>query len=123
MKQKQKRRKSTARKTGTIEKVEEYVCKHLAEQVSLHAVAEYCGVSVSTITQTFQKRQNTTFHRYLTQQRMKAADELIRTEMPLEEVGRMVGFTDHSTFYRAFHQSFGMSPREYRREIQAKEGG
>ena len=112
------RPKTVERKNGTMEKIASYVQEHMTEHITLRGIAAYCDVSVSTITQMFQKRLGTTFHQYLTQQRMKAADELIRTGTPLEEVGRMVGYMDHSTFYRAFRQSFGMSPREYRREIQ-----
>ena len=87
---------------------------HLAEKITLKIIAAYCGVSVSTVTQLFQKKMNMTFHGYITHQRMQAAQTLIASGVPLEQVGKQVGYQDHSTFYRAFHRYFGMSPREYR---------
>ena len=45
------------------------------------------------------------------------ARKLIFQGRTLESVGREVGYQDHSTFYRAFRQTFGMSPREYRKTL------
>ena len=33
----------------------------------------------------------------------------------LEQVGEQVGFSDYSSFYRAFKQEYGISPRQYRK--------
>ncbi len=109
------------RRQNLLGRITDYVDAHLTEKVTLKEVAEYCGVSVSTITQLFQKKAGTTFHQHLTQRRMEAAMTLIRSGTPLEEVGKCVGYGDHSTFYRAFKQHFGVSPREFRRELQQKE--
>ena len=35
----------------------------------------------------------------------------------LELLGEKVGFSDYSTFYRAFKKEFGISPREYKNLI------
>lgn len=93
-----------------------YVQEHLTEKITLREIAEKFQVSVSTVTQLFQKKSDTTFHQYLTLQRMQLAKQLIRERVPLEEVGKQVGYVDHSTFYRAFRQTFGISPREYRKK-------
>ena len=110
-----KERPSTAqRKTAMMAKITAYVDNHLQERITLRIVATHCGVSVSTVTQLFQKQANCTFHDFVTNRRMVKADSLIRENHPLEQVGKMVGYQDHSTFYRAFRQYFGTSPREYR---------
>lgn len=102
-------------KKALLEQVTAYVEEHLAEKITLKAVADYFGISVSTLTQLFQKNSRTTFHQYVTQCRMEKARTLILQGMPLETLGKTVGYSDHSTFYRAFHQAFGVSPREYRK--------
>ena len=110
-----KERPSTAqRKNAMMAKITAYVDAHLQERLTLRIISAHCGVSVSTVTQLFQKQADCTFHDFVTNRRMVKADSLIRENHPLEQVGKMVGYQDHSTFYRAFRQYFGTSPREYR---------
>ena len=52
-------------------------------------------------------------YRYITQRRLIAAKSLIGQKLPLEEISQQVGFSDYSTFYRAFKQEFGISPRQF----------
>ena len=114
-------RPATARrKEQLLREICAYVDTHLEEGTSLRSVASYFQVSISTVTQLFQHKSDKTFHQYLTQRRMAAAEELIAKGVPLEEVGKRVGYADHSSFYRAFRQYFGVSPRDFKRE-QGKE--
>ncbi len=98
-----------------------YVKVHLSEKLTLTTVADHFGVSVSTVTQLFHKKARITFHEYVTDCRMEKAQMLILRGRPLETVGKEVGYRDHSTFYRAFRQKYGVSPREYRKTILQKE--
>ena len=102
------------RKQELLQQIRDYADAHLEEHITLQAVSSRFGVSVSTVTQLFQNRANTSFHKFLTERRMAAAEELIRRGIPLEEVGKRLGYTDHSSFYRAFRKQFGMSPRDYK---------
>ena len=54
------------------------------------------------------------FYRYVTQRRLIAAKILIEKGILLEEVSRQTGFQDYSSFYRAFKNEYGISPRQYR---------
>lgn len=104
------------RKEELLKGICAYVDDHLEERITLQLVADHFRVSVSTVTQLFQHWADTTFHRFLTDRRMRRAQELIHRNVPLEEVGKRVGYTDHSSFYRAFRQHFGVAPRDFRRE-------
>ena len=55
------------------------------------------------------------FYHWVTQRRLIAAKLLIEEGKLLEEVAETVGFTDYSSFFRAFKQEFGISPRQYRK--------
>ena len=103
-----------------LERIREYARAHVEQKITLKDVARHCGVSVSTITQFFRKTTGDTFHSYLTQLRMEKALQLIREGVALEEAGRLVGYADHSSFYRAFCQTFGQSPRAYKRSLLQK---
>ena len=98
-----------------LEQITAYVEDNLAEKITLKKIADQFHVSVSTVTQLFQKKTKTTFHHFVTGKRMEKARDLIMQGLPLETVGRAIGYQDHSTFYRAFRQTFGISPREYRK--------
>ena len=113
-----KERPGTAQRKQLLQnQIRAYVDLHLTEKITLKMIAGYCGVSVSTVTQLFQKKLGTTFHEYVTCRRMETAVALIRQGVPLEQVGKQVGYQDHSTFYRAFRQYTGASPREYRNKL------
>ena len=100
-----------------MEQITAFVDANLTEKLTLKVISAHCGVSVSTVTQLFQKQAATTFHDFVTQRRMEMARKLISEDMPLEQVGKEIGYRDHSTFYRAFRRYFDVSPREYRIQL------
>ncbi len=98
-----------------LDRVMAYVEAHLAQKITLADVAGHFWVSQSTISQTFRNKMGVSFYRCVTQRRLIAAKSLILQGLPLEQINEKVGFTDYSTFYRAFKQEFGISPRQYRK--------
>lgn len=88
---------------------------HLAEKITLEDTARKFLVSQSTISQTFRQKMDISFYRYVTQRRLIAAKTEILAGRPLETLYETVGFSDYSTFYRAFRREYGISPSQYRR--------
>ncbi|MCD8341842.1 MAG: AraC family transcriptional regulator [Clostridiales bacterium] len=99
-----------------------YVETHLAEKITLEDAAQHLLVSQSTLQQTFRSKLGVSFYRFVTQRRLIAAKNLILEGQPLTSVGEQVGFSDHSTFYRAFQKEYGISPSQFRK-LQVREGG
>ena len=108
---------TAAGRKSLLEQISAYVDDNLAQKITLKMIADQFSVSVSTVTQLFQKKTRSTFHHFLTGRRMERARTLILQGLPLESVGRAIGYRDHSTFYRAFRQTFGISPREFRKSM------
>lgn len=104
-----------AEKPELLDQVLAYVEEHLAQKISLTEIARQFYVSESTITQTFRKKMDISFYRYVTQRRLIAAKTLIESGTALEAVAEEVGFADYSSFFRAFKQEYGISPRQYRK--------
>jgi len=104
-----------------LDRVLAYVEEHLDQKITLADVAKHFWVSQSTISQTFRNKMGVSFYRCVTQRRLIAAKTLILQGMPLEQVNEKVGFTDYSTFYRAFKQEFGIAPRQFRKLQEASE--
>lgn len=102
-----------AEKPDLLNAVLEYIELHLADKITLEDTAKHFYVSVSTITQLFRQKMGTSFYHCVTQRRLIAAKALISEGKILEEVSRAVGFTDYSSFYRAFKKEYGITPRQY----------
>jgi len=97
-----------------LDQVMAYVERHLSDKITLTDIARRFYVSESTITQTFRKKMGDSFYHCVTQRRLIAAKNLIWEGVGLENVGQRVGFRDYSSFYRAFKQEYGISPRQYK---------
>ncbi len=97
-----------------LDRVMAYVERHLAEKISLADTAKHFYVSESSISHLFRQKLGVSFYRCVTQRRLIAAKELIFRGQPLEEVARVSGFGDYSTFYRAFKREYGISPKQFR---------
>ena len=94
---------------------------HLEEKITLQDMAHTFYVSESSISHTFREKMGISFYRYVTQRRLIAAKTLIEKGLLLEEVSSRTGFSDYSSFYRAFRQEYGISPRQYRKITEAPE--
>ena len=112
-----------AEKPELLDQALAYIEEHLSEKITLGDIAKQFWVSQSTITQTFRNKMGVSFYRCVTQRRLISAKSLILDGVPLEHVGRRVGFSDYSSFYRAFKQEFGISPRQFRKKQESGDHG
>lgn len=98
-----------------LEQVMAYIESHMQETITLADIAKRFFVSESKISQTFRQKLGISFYRYVIQRRLIEAQSLILSGTPLNEVHKRVGFTDYSSFFKAFKRENGMSPSEFRK--------
>lgn len=102
-----------AERPELLDRVAAYIEKNYTEHITIDDLARCFFVSNSTISHLFKQKMGVSVYRYITQRRLIAAKTLIGQKLPLEEISQQVGFSDYSTFYRAFKQEFGISPRQF----------
>jgi AraC family transcriptional regulator len=94
----------------------EYIDSHLAENIRLETLANTANLSLSHFARAFRDTVGVPPHRYVLQQRINRAQELlIRTGAPLSEIAASTGFADQSHFARNFHRLVGVAPSAFRR--------
>lgn len=98
-----------------LEQILAYVEENLSQKLNLGEIARHFYVSESTVTQTFRRKMDVSFYRYVTQRRLIAAKVFIERGEPMEVVSSLVGFSDYSSFFRAFKQEYGISPNQFRK--------
>ena len=102
-----------AEKPELLDRITAYIERNYAGHITIDDLARRFYVSNSTISHLFKQKMGVSLYRYITQRRLIAAKLLIAEKVPMEEISRRVGFVDYSTFYRAFKQEYGISPRQF----------
>ena len=103
-----------AEKPMLLDQLMAYIEEHYTTRFTIDDMAKHCFVSSSTISHLFKEKLGVSLYRYVTQRRLIAAKQLIENGSPLDDVSLQTGFQDYSSFYRAFKQEYGISPRQYR---------
>jgi Adenosine deaminase len=93
------------------------------QNMTLKELEEACHGSRFYLQRRFSEVVGCSPHRYLEQIRIdRAKESLLRGELPIFEVGRMVGFSNTEYFITRFRHLVGTTPLRYRRRKQRKEG-
>lgn len=103
---------------GALQKAVAYIEKNYRSSLSIREVAENCYVSNSTLSRLFTQNLGISFYQYVTQKRLSAAEEMMKTGISLKEAAFQSGFSDYPSFYRAFRGHYGISPLEYRQIVK-----
>jgi len=97
-------------------RVVEFIEEHLAEEISLAALAELVDLSLYHFARTFTQSFGAPPHRYHMARRMDRAKGLLqRPALSVTQIGARIGFRETSSFTRAFRKFTGLTPTEYRR--------
>ncbi|WP_336367992.1 AraC family transcriptional regulator [Marinobacter sp. C2H3] len=109
-------------KKDIVGQVERIIAELLdSGEVTLDAVAERLGIKPRTL-RTRLTEAETSFNQVLADFRYRLARQLLATtDESIDEIVYLTGFSEPSTFYRAFKRWSNMTPIEYRRTAQGKD--
>jgi two-component system response regulator YesN len=103
-----------------VEEAKDYVRKSYSDSnITINGVCSYLHISPTYFSFIFKKETKTTFINYLTNYRMEAAKELLRTtSLKTFEIADKVGYSEPNYFSYSFKKKFGVSPSEYRNSFK-----
>ena len=93
-----------------VDQVLHYIGRHINETLTLDTIAERFFVSKYHLSHTFTREVGVSLHRYITMRRLLMARQLLATGMSAGQVSSTCGFSDYTSFYRAFKAEYGISP-------------
>jgi AraC-like DNA-binding protein len=92
-----------------------YIGQHYPESLTNRKIAKACGLSLRVFQRQFVEAYHCTPHAYVRQLRVRlSCQALVFTDRLLSAIAEEHGFSDKSHFSRAFRDTMGMTPREYR---------
>ena len=106
-------------KTGTAprsisEQILDYMGDH-SDVVTLKDIAGHFNYHPNYISSLLHRETGRKFTEILLEKRMERAVLLMKnTTLSVEEISAMLGYSNHSNFYKAFKDYYGTTPREYR---------
>ena len=94
----------------------------LATTPKLETLAHRVGTNPRSLNEAFRTHLGQTTFGYLRDARLKEAHRLLmETALPVQQVGRLVGYPQAANFATAFRERYGISPRQLRREADDPE--
>ena len=108
-------------KMGTVSQCIAFIDEHFAESISVSELAKRYYVSKSFLFSEFKRSFGISIHQYITQRRMVYAKRLLDEGKRPTEVYSLCGYSDYSTFYKAYIKRFSESPRSSQRDVDTKQ--
>ena len=91
----------------------QYINSH-PESVTLKDIAAHFSYHPNYISSLLHQELGKTFSEIVLEKRMDRAVILLKgTTLSIEEIASMLGYSNHSNFYKAFKEYYGKTPREY----------
>lgn len=100
-----------------------YIDKNYANpDLTLRMLADMARLSPAYFGKVFTAQTTFTFNDYLTNTRMKKAEQLLtETKLPINKISESIGILNTNYFYSIFKKKYGMTPLAYRRANSGKE--
>ena len=100
----------------TAEEMRRYLKQHLDQKLTIKQMSQRYCLSHTAFKEYFRRMNGCPFHKWLLQQRMAKAVELLRhSSMSILEVAQSVGYEGVSQFNVVFKRIYGVTPRKYRK--------
>lgn len=105
---------------GPAKQTKAFIDEHYSDpMLDIAMLSERLGFSDSYLSRLFKSAYNQTILSYITDKRLGEAAFMLRdTAISVDEIRTRVGYNSPSTFSRAFHKRYAMSPNQYRQSAR-----
>ncbi|MDQ0195712.1 helix-turn-helix domain-containing protein [Paenibacillus wynnii] len=105
-----------------MEAVRKHVEEHFSNELSLSYLSELFHVNVPRLSDQFKQHVGISVNKYVSRLRITKAEQLLQQhEMKINDIARLVGYSDPESFTTCYTKNCGESPMEYReRYLQKK---
>ncbi len=102
-----------------VKKTIKYIQLNYSEPIHIDDIAHACGLNRSYLSRLFKDATGSSVQSYLKTYRMKMATQFMReTTHSIQDISFAVGYNDIFTFSKAFKKHYGISPSEFRKQLQ-----
>ncbi len=102
-----------------LRKATEYITSNLHRPITCSEIAARSGVSLNYLNRLFCEQYAMTLNAYINHLRIREAKKLIeRTDIPLSELYRQVGYQTPQNFSKQFVRLAGCTPSTYRKQLK-----
>ena len=99
-----------------IRDIKQYVSEHYMHPLQLSEICKKMNFSLPYISMLFRRECGMTFREYLIRTRIEKACLLLRSSsLSIQEIARLVGYSDPAFFYKTFRREMNVTPDDYRR--------
>ena len=92
-----------------------YINQNFSSHLNLDLVAKKSLVSVNELCRLFKKHLGTTVSKYIMSKRISEAKKMLKNGSSVLQTAEECGFTDYTSFIRAFSRAVGVAPGKYKK--------
>lgn len=109
------------RRNDVIENVKKYITQNYCDQLlALEVIASEMRLSPNYLRTIFKESEGKSISNYINEVRFQKAKELLETtELTAKEISLKIGFENFNYFYTAFKKYYGVSPNQFRNNINS----
>ena len=97
-----------------------HIQENLRNLLSIKSISEEFFISRYYLCHEFKKYTGQSIHKYILEQRLKTAEELLSRGVSVNDAYVHSGFANYINFSKAFKCHYGLAPREYIKNINLK---
>ena len=105
----------------TIENVKKYILKNYDKNIKLDFLSDIFFLNSTYLSTLFKERTGQKYIDFLNSVRIEKAKELLKkSERKISHISKSVGYDNPKYFFRVFKKYTGLSPEQYKKQVQSK---
>ncbi|WP_321446515.1 AraC family transcriptional regulator [uncultured Cohaesibacter sp.] len=106
------------------ERVRNYVVENLHADLTIETLSRETGTSKRSIQRNFKHQFGLTVSDFIRKQRLEKARQAIEKQgMPISQAAFLAGYNNQSSFTNAFKQTYGSTPKNWRKRAEPRKSG